>query len=753
MDNIEEYIRKYFNYENEELSMGLLLNNLINLEAFNICSLLCSYFIKKYPNNITLKEQYALSLQHTGDHLLSHNFYKKVIEQSFLGDNQIKKILLNDRKNLYNFLHKFTYYPYDKIQQILRRHNNTEDPLITLTITTCKRYDLFERTINSFINCCQDINKIDRWICVDDNSSEDERKLMKNKYPFFDFYFKTLKEKGHPHSMNIIRNMVNTPYVLHLEDDWEFFLPDNIIDKSIQIINYHPFIGQCLFNQNYGETIDDIDIIGGMLNKLSNGYPFYIHENLNIDKFTEKYGFGKNCAYWPGFSFRPSIFRSSIFNKLGEFNEKIAHFEMDYSKKYKDNGYLSAFLYGIRCIHTGRLTSEINNPDKPNAYTLNGEQQFTKDFDVNNESNNIIDFKDIKQETIDYLQNKMVINIVNLDKRLDRWEDIQSFTNNFKFFSYNRFKAIDGYSLKPNIHLSKLFDGNDYNMRKGMVGCALSHIQLAINLLNSDKELYLVLEDDIKFVDNFEEKLCYLYENLDKEWDLVYIGHHIKKEYITENTFNTSKFPLPTEKLNSKVSLSKSLGGTIGYLLSRMGAQKMLNFIESRGMTNGIDTIQQKMADEANIYYCEPHLIYSDCANNNNVDSDIQYDYSSLTLNFDERYNIEKDFYSNIVSKLFIDLPPDRILEIISDDNLEEVSIAILYDDRKYQKLPLIINIIKEKKIPINLYTINNEGALIINKKGVNTENFLNNRSILKLAWIDLNTKFWMWSIDKMLEN
>ena len=36
---------------------------------------------------------------------------------------------------------------------------------------------------------------------------------MKTKYPFFKFMFKTMKQKGHPESMNIIRNMVKTPYL------------------------------------------------------------------------------------------------------------------------------------------------------------------------------------------------------------------------------------------------------------------------------------------------------------------------------------------------------------------------------------------------------------------------------------------------------------------------------------------------------------------------------------------------------------
>ena len=50
-------------------------------------------------------------------------------------------------------------------------------------------------------------------------------------------------------------------------------------------------------------------------------------------------------------------------------------------------------------------------------------------------------------------------------------------------------------------------------------------------------------------------------------------------------------------------------------------------------MTNGIDTMIQKSANITNVYYCKPHLIYSDCwTPETNPDTDIQYNHKSLNL-------------------------------------------------------------------------------------------------------------------------
>ena len=50
--------------------------------------------------------------------------------------------------------------------------------MIGLTITTCKRIDLFEKTIISFVEKCEDCGLIDIIIHYDDSSSLEDRDKM-----------------------------------------------------------------------------------------------------------------------------------------------------------------------------------------------------------------------------------------------------------------------------------------------------------------------------------------------------------------------------------------------------------------------------------------------------------------------------------------------------------------------------------------------------------------------------------------------
>jgi len=508
--------------------------------------------------------------------------------------------------------------------------------MITVTMTTCKRYKLFEKTINSFLNCCKDIEKIDRWICVDDNSSEEDRQRMRDRYPFFTFYFKTISEKGHPQSMNLIRRLVTTPYLFHLEDDWTFFSPRSYITECLDVLTQSDVYGQCLINKNYTETAKDYNVLGGIPFKTPGGISYFLHEYCETpqdwEQFYRKYGQGLSSAYWKHFSLRPSLMHKAVLDTLGEFNEKISHFEAEYCTRYMSAGLRSVFLDDIYSLHTGRLTSEINDTTKLNAYILNGEKQFSgKEETIREQENTALREPALREPALREDLKEVKTYVVNLNRRQDRWHQFVKQQEPL-FLNYSRFTAVDGGLLLPNKQLQRIFENNDYNMREGMVGCAMSHLKLWIELINSPYEVFCILEDDVQFVPEFKEKFLCLYKSLPKDWDIVYLGYHIWTRHKSPDYYDKKKFP-SVEKWGTLKSLTYSRGGTGGYLISKKGALGMLRFINRTGMTNGIDTVQQKAADELDIYYPKPHLIYSECYDDNtNVDTDIQRNFRSLDL-------------------------------------------------------------------------------------------------------------------------
>lgn len=609
------------------------------------------FFCQYFPPTKKLYNETAVCCYHIKDYKTCHELHQRLLACN-LTEKYAQEILFNDHFCTNHTENDYVGYNKEIVEQIVRRPRRSI-PKLTFTITTCKRLDLFVLTMNSFINCCKDLDMIDHWICIDDNSSEEDREKMNELYPFFQFYWKTAEEKGHPQSMNILRKLISTPYFFHMEDDWKYVSKENYMTILLDILTDNQTIGQALVNRNYAEIAKDVSIPGGLIHTTTTGTRYYHHEYCatKADQlaFNVKYKSGMSCSYWPHYSFRPSMTRMKIWHELGEFDTTVNHFEMDYSYRYIKAGYISAFMEGIYCLHTGRLTSQKNDPTIANAYTLNDEAQFSgkedqakKQKDVIKEVNDTVVSSNVMH--IPDIDIKIKTIVVNLDRRPDRWEAFKQ-QQNAHWMNYERYSAVDGEKLLPNEQLQRIFDNNDYNMRKGMVGCAMSHIDLCIQLLKSEYDAYCILEDDLEFVPEFQTKFKYVYSQLPKDWDMVYLGHHLWKKHRTPTCYDKDAMPLVT-RWGVAESLGKSMGGTGGYVISKVGARKLLEFISRTGMTNGIDTVQQKSADELAIYYCNPHLIYSECfMGDNKPDTDIQHNFESLATPMSERFASEIEFY------------------------------------------------------------------------------------------------------------
>ena len=429
-----EQIVEQFLENPEEINAIKILNEILREENYNLGEFLGNYLEKLFPFSFIIKEKYALILYYLNNFEKAYEIYEKILNMKGLSEELSYKISYNQHFCIDKIQSRFIYYNPEKIRKIIEnKEENNPFPLITLSITSCKRFDLFQKTINSFINCCEDLHLISRWICIDDNSSEEDRNKMISMYPFFEFGLKPLELKGHPKSMNMIIDTVNTPYLFHMEDDWMFFNKRNYITDCLDVLSQRDDIKQCLINKNYGETAETINIKGGEFHVTLNGLRYYIHEMPNSEEEKEKWimKHGANvchCNYWPHFSFRPSLIKTSIFKTLGSFDENVSHFEMDYSRRYISKGWVSAFLEGIYCIHIGRLTSERFDNDKLNAYDLNEEVQFTA--------------KEKKVSLNDFDLNLKTF-VVNLDRREDRWQKFQENAKNIiSFLNYERFSAV-----------------------------------------------------------------------------------------------------------------------------------------------------------------------------------------------------------------------------------------------------------------------------------------------------------------------
>ena len=496
---------------------------------------------------------------------------------------------------------------FESLRSQLTKHKIIElpcknNPHIILTMTSCKRLNLFTETVNSVLNTWLDLPLVDQYIVIDDNSSPEDRNVMVTKYPFIKYIMKTPDQKGHVESMNIIYNTLkkeNPVYWIHIEDDFLFFNEMPYITLSVQGLNVlqHFNVKQIMFNRNYVETFDRINMGGHIL---------YSDTDFCLHDYKPE---GSRCQYWPYFSFRPSIIDVETILKLGDFTSKYTFFEMEYAKRWYANGYRTAFLNAITNIHIGKLCNTIGE----NAYSLNKVPQFNG-------------------QTITHKYN---IKVINLEERKDRMNEIDIQLKKLNL-EYDRFNAVDGKTLTLTPDIVSIFKDNDFGYRRGFIGCALSHYKLWRELLDSNDSYYIILEDDVQLIPSFVNKVQTLLNKI-QDHHLIFLGYHM----TTNNRQIHTKYLTDEEPIIEDLNTTLCIGGTHCYYISKEGASALVDFIDMYGIKHGIDYLMTKVQKVITAYETIPHLAtaeWVDTKNENNIDSDIQHDFSPIALNISDKY-------------------------------------------------------------------------------------------------------------------
>lgn len=115
---------------------------------------------------------------------------------------------------------------------------------------------------------------------------------------------------------------------------------------------------------------------------------------------------------------------------------------------------------------------------------------------------------DKKINLLDYFDK---VYCINLDKRVDRWQETLNELNKYGIVGVERYSAIDGSNIP--------YTG----IKPGAVALRLTFINIIKEAKENNYKNILIFEDDVMFYDqmyNFQQ----YFENVPKDWDFLYLG-------------------------------------------------------------------------------------------------------------------------------------------------------------------------------------------------------------------------------------
>jgi hypothetical protein len=167
---------------------------------------------------------------------------------------------------------------------------------ITITLTSCGRWDLLEQTIKSLVEFW-DGPEPERLLIYEDQDLTDQyktilhslvRKAIDDQW-LFEIY---TGKVGQIKAIDLMYAQVETPYIFHCEDDWEFYRT-GFIEASFDVLEKYP-----------------------------NCINFWLREPQDTNGHPHRNGILKNNykGQWGGFTFNPTLKRTFDYRKIVSYS-------------------------------------------------------------------------------------------------------------------------------------------------------------------------------------------------------------------------------------------------------------------------------------------------------------------------------------------------------------------------------------------------------------------------------------------------
>lgn len=199
---------------------------------------------------------------------------------------------------------------------------------VTTVLTSCGRWDLLVVSLDTFL----EYHEPGRFILVEDSADHAFAEKLRERYPQIEVVLNDPRLGQHK-AIDRVYEMIDTPYILHLEDDWHFLGGMNI-EEGLQLLDTNDAITSVCFARFDG--LKKRQRIFRTRMKF-NGHDYARMNNAHRD--------------WHGFSFYPGVLRRELWLTHGPY-AKFQN-ERTISRYMKDQGKEVVFQLPGVGVHVG----------------------------------------------------------------------------------------------------------------------------------------------------------------------------------------------------------------------------------------------------------------------------------------------------------------------------------------------------------------------------------------------------------------
>ncbi|WP_462381093.1 glycosyltransferase family protein [Pseudomonas sp. Marseille-QA0892] len=209
---------------------------------------------------------------------------------------------------------------------------------VTVVLTSCGRFEHLKRTLESFDRF--NTAPIKAVIITEDSGSEDVFDAIPTHWRPYTTVHVNRTKLGQLASIDLAYSSVETPYIFHCEDDWEFYRP-GFVEDSLSILAAMPDVLQ-VWLRSYRHDV-------------AVNYPFHSLGERNVIGGCAFSKLLSSKSEWQGFSFNPGLRRLSDYLPMAPFSRFASspEGESGLSREYSGLGKYAVVLESDAVIHIG----------------------------------------------------------------------------------------------------------------------------------------------------------------------------------------------------------------------------------------------------------------------------------------------------------------------------------------------------------------------------------------------------------------
>ncbi|MDN4516336.1 glycosyltransferase [Mycolicibacterium austroafricanum] len=169
---------------------------------------------------------------------------RDLLRRDDIPDEDRQRIARNRDCGVPALLEAAAVYPDTLVHSLTR---GPQDSDYTVTVVAGPDRAATERTLNSLLNCCSDVELVGRVVLIDIGLWPEDRAALADAYPFLEF-------RQSPPGVRAaqIRAEIGGRYWLHLGMGWQFFARDDYLRRLTSVLDAEPDV--CQVGINYGDA-------------------------------------------------------------------------------------------------------------------------------------------------------------------------------------------------------------------------------------------------------------------------------------------------------------------------------------------------------------------------------------------------------------------------------------------------------------------------------------------------------------------